>query len=94
MCIITLFALFHIFAYRLKIHDPLSGLKNVFPPKREVANFFWVLRTPSGLILSNNSIVILMNYFLFPSCHQFLYVMLVYIVEVVSIISMSVPMSY
>ena len=46
--IITFFVLFQIFAYRPKINDSISGKKNVFQPRRKVANSFWVFRTPRG----------------------------------------------
>ena len=37
---------------------PCQVGKNVFPPLGKMGNFFWVFRTPSGLVLSENSIVI------------------------------------
>ena len=37
---------------------PSQVKTKVFPPKRKVANFFWMFRTFSGLVLSKNSIVI------------------------------------
>ena len=37
---------------------PSQVKTKAFPPKRKVANFFWMFRTFSGLVLSKNSIVI------------------------------------